>query len=331
MKRDAVIWTIILLVAGVWIAWRAAGGAMGQSYVKVAEVASAVLPEGTTQGDLPSDMSLATNADGQPIGAWVQDLGSTKAAWAEAEVVDPAQKTYRLSPSRTIGLWIGAFFTLAIMSFLYRDNPFYKVAESVVVGVSAGYWMVVGFWDVVIPNLLGKLWPSLVKANFVPGMSEVDPNWWYLCPLVLGIMLIWRLSPVGGWISRWPLAFIIGSTAGLRIYAYVETDFVNQINSTIVPLIDMQGGSFDFWASFRAIVMVVGVFACLVYFFFSVEHKGAVGKTARLGIWYLMVTFGAAFGYTVMGRIALLAQRLEFLFDDWLWLVDPSGARAVIG
>jgi hypothetical protein len=136
---------------------------------------------------------------------------------------------------------------------------------------------------------------------------------------------------VGGWISRWPLAFIIGSTAGLRIYAYIETDFVNQINSTIVPLIDMQGGSLDFWASFRAIVLVVGVFATLVYFFFSVEHKGAVGKTARLGIWYLMVTFGAAFGYTVMGRIALLAQRLEFLFDDWLWLIDPAGARAGLG
>jgi hypothetical protein len=28
-----------------------------------------------------------------------------------------------------------------------------------------------------------------------------------------------------------------------------------------------------------------------------------------------------------MGRIALLASRLEFLFDDWLWLIDPLGKR----
>jgi len=42
-----------------------------------------------------------------------------------------------------------------------------------------------------------------------------------------------------------------------------------------------------------------------------------------------MITFGAAFGYTVMGRIALLAIRLEFLFDDWLWLIDPNGRRAL--
>ena len=41
----------------------------------------------------------------------------------------------------------------------------------------------------------------------------------------------------------------------------------------------------------------------------------------------MMITFGAAFGYTVMGRIALLAIRLEFLFDDWLWLIDPTNKR----
>ena len=43
-----------------------------------------------------------------------------------------------------------------------------------------------------------------------------------------------------------------------------------------------------------------------------------------------MITFGAAFGFTVMGRIALLAARMEFLFDDWLWLIDPNEQRNVV-
>ena len=67
----------------------------------------------------------------------------------------------------------------------------------------------------------------------------------------------------------------------------------------------------------------------VTYFFFSFEHKGVVGRVAKVGIWFLMITFGAAFGYTVMGRIALLAIRIEFLLDDWLWLIDPSRRRAV--
>ena len=43
-----------------------------------------------------------------------------------------------------------------------------------------------------------------------------------------------------------------------------------------------------------------------------------------------MITFGAAFGFTVMGRIALLAARIEFLFDDWLWLIDPNEQRTIV-
>ena len=78
-------------------------------------------------------------------------------------------------------------------------------------------------------------------------------------------------------------------------------------------------------ASTAAILVFVGVLSVLAYFFFSLEHKGALGRTAKVGVWYLMITFGASFGFTVMGRIALLAARFEFLFDDWLWLIDPSG------
>ena len=52
------------------------------------------------------------------------------------------------------------FFTLAIFSFLYKDNPFYKIAEHAYIGISAGYWLSIGFWTIIQPNLLGRLWPS---------------------------------------------------------------------------------------------------------------------------------------------------------------------------
>ena len=237
---------------------------------------------------------------------------------------------------RTIGLWSAALFTLAIFSFLYRDNPVYKVAESVVVGVSAGYWMVVGFWDMIVPNLLGKLVPGLVQATFLPGLTQLDPHWGYLIPAAFGILLLMRLSPKGQSLSLWTLAFIVGTTAAIRMVGYIEGDFLSQVNATVVPIYqeiqNVDGtvnGYSTFWASVRQLTLLIGVLACLTYFFFSVEHKGAVGKVAKLGIWFLMITFGAAFGFTVMGRIALLAARFEFLFIDWLWLIDPAGDRVV--
>lgn len=337
MRGPNVIWLIVLALATVWLGMRFSGGEMARVYVRHVQVEAPIEQDTMTRdtfesrrADPPSSITLQATADGGDMATWIAQQAATPAQWAAAEAADPNQDEYHLSVARTFGIWFAALFTLGIASFLWADNALYKFCESVVVGVSAGYWMVVGYWDTLWPNLIAKLSPDLARATVMPGLgAESQANYWYIVPLVLGVMLLWRLAPSGAWISRWPLAFIIGSTAGLRIYAYLKGDFVSQIDSTITPLVVLDStGSFDFGGSLRALLLVIGVFACLVYFFFSFEHKGMVGKTARLGIWYLMITFGAAFGYTVMGRIALLAQRLEFLFNDWLWLIDPTGARA---
>ena len=264
---------------------------------------------------------------------------------------------------RTIGIWLGAFFTLAMLSFLYRDNVLYKIAEHAFVGVSAAYWMCVVFWTTVVPNLLGNLYPRWTKFTFTPGLDidEISEklaakswlagvidydaadgdaltasimqlmNVWYWIPMIFGIMLLWRLAPRGGWIARWPLAFILGTTAGIRLTGFLESDFMKQIQSTIMPLYvavyDAQTGALDFgrtfYASMNNTLVILSVCCGLVYFFFSLEHKGFVGKVSRLGISVLMITFGAGFGYTVMGRIALLVGRFEFIVKDWLNVV-PS-------
>jgi hypothetical protein len=305
MKRESLVWLAVMLLAAVALVGRAAFSAqgMGKEYVRAAGGANGapVTYEPATQGD-----------------------------YRRAVAADPNQTAVSLSVPRTMGLWVAAFFTLAIMSFLFRDNPVYRIAEAILVGVSAAYWMVVGFWDVLVPNLFGKIWPAMVQAWAMPGLSGPDAarNLWYVVPLILGVMLLWRLSPKGAWIARWPLAFIIGTTAGLRMVAFLHGDFLAQIRNTIVPLVVFAGGSFDPWESLRNIIIVVSVLCCLVYFFFSFEHTGVVGKAAKVGIWILMITFGASFGYTVMGRIALLAIRIEFLLDDWLWLIDPTKRRA---
>ncbi len=226
------------------------------------------------------------------------------------------------------GTWFAALLTLTIMSFLYDDNPLYKFAEHLFVGVSAAYWMVMGFWSTLVPNLFGKLWPSLTARWFVPGIANQprDELWFlYFIPLGFGVLLLMRLSPKGGQLSRWALAFILGTTAGLRLIAFLTADFMGQIQATLRSVAGFQpaltaGGaaSFSFEAMFWEVIAVIAILAGLSYFYFSKEHKGAFGAFSRVGIWVLMVTFGAGFGYTVMGRIALLVGRVEFLLVDWL-------------
>ncbi len=283
MKRSTILWTILFAAGAAYLAYRSSTSGVGSTYVQ-------------------------QDSDG---------------AWVNATDNDKLAGTATFSVSRTFGTWVAAIFTLCIFSFLYRDNPFYKFAEAVVVGVSAAYWMVVAFWSTLIPNLLGKLWPAWIQSWAMPGLSPVREHDWYVyvIPFVLGLMLLWRLSPRGAWIARWPLAFTVGTFAGLKMLSFMQADFLSQIRNSIQPLLVWENGRIDFWDSLKSVVMLASILSCLVYFFFSFEHKGVVGKISRVGMGVLMITFGAAFGYTVMGRIALLASRLEFLFDDWLRII----------
>lgn len=195
-----------------------------------------------------------------------------------------------------IGIWVAAFLTLCIFSFLYKDNPFYRFAEHLFVGVSAGYWAMYSWYNVLLPNL-GR--PLFIEHNFM-----------LLVPLVLGILMLLRLFPKISWLSRWPLAFIVGMTSGYYLVTFLQTNALEQVIGTIVTLFNINN-----------IILVIGVVTGLLYFFFSTQHKGAIGVSARIGRMFLMVAFGASFGYTVMARISLLIGRLYFLLGDWLRVI----------
>ncbi len=312
-KSNALIWGIIFVIGAIMLVWSMTTSRTGQVWITPEQHAFTADADGkysTTQTPVAGDIEWTTYNV-------VPDSELTQ------EVIDSGEAS--LSWSRTIGLWLSAIFTLFILSFLVGDNPAYKFAEAMVVGTSAGYVMVIGLWDVFVPNLLAKLFPVLVQSWTLPGMDASGGfQWLYIIPAILIIMLLFQLMPSGGWISRWPIAFFIGITAGYRMIGYVEADLVAQIKAGIVPLWITGEGGFEFWPTFNAILLTVATLSAMIYFFFSIEHKGLVGKTARVGIWFLMITFGASFGYTVMGRIALLAARLEFLFGDWLHFIPSS-------
>jgi hypothetical protein len=312
-KSNALIWGIIFVIGAIMLVWSMTTSRTGQVWVT------------------PEQHAFTADADGKYSATDSPTAGDIQ--WTTYDVVPDSELTQAaidsgqatLSWSRTIGLWLAAMFTLFILSFLVGDNPAYKFAEAMVVGTSAAYVMVIGLWDVFVPNLLAKLFPVLVQSWTLPGMDASGGfQWLYIIPAILIIMLLFQLMPSGGWISRWPIAFFIGITAGYRMIGYVEADLVAQIKAGIVPLWITGEGGFEFWPTFNACLLTIATLSAMVYFFFSIEHKGFVGKTARVGIWFLMITFGASFGYTVMGRIALLAARLEFLFGDWLHFIPSS-------
>ena len=235
-----------------------------------------------------------------------------------------------------IGVWVAVFLTLCIFSFLYKDNPFYKSAEHIFVGISAGYAFTLSFWDEIVPNLFGRLWPSggesdnifvtvwyyiydvlgfifsgfglfersiFPKGGLEKGYETID--FLYLIPFALGVFMLFRLIPRLSWLARISIAYSVGIYAGLKLYAFMNSSVLEQVKDTTIDL--TKNG----WGIFEDIVIIVGVFSSLIYFYFSKEQKGIVGKISKIGIYFLMIKFGASFGFTVMGRITLLIGRFE--------------------
>lgn len=196
--------------------------------------------------------------------------------------------------------WIIAFFTLALFSFLYKDNPFYKLAENIFAGLTAGYQVGL-IWDTVIVQ---KLWDPMVS----------DDKWWMFVPGILGLLMFSRFFSKYSWISRVPLAVVMGVTSGVFLTTQLHGLVLPQMQSTMLAVWDNQ----ELVTSLLAVVTIIGVIATLIYFYFSHEHVGALGVTAKVGIWFIMISFGAHFGYTVMGRVSLLIGRVQFLIEDWL-------------
>ncbi len=226
-------------------------------------------------------------------------------------------------------LWatFGVFLTLAILSFLYKDNPFYKFAEHLVVGVSAGYFVIILWHNGLVPNLFQRLADG--NAYFL-WLNSTKP--WYLVPALLGALMWTRFSRNYQWVSRYPMAMYIGISAGLAIPLEMANRVVRQLYATMTLDLDnfFGTGGFDLldpYSGLSELIIFAGAVSALIYFFFSKEHSGVFGGIAKVGIWVLMIGFGASFGFTVMARISLFINRIQDV-NDWgrvAWNVaDPN-------
>ncbi|MBL7224492.1 MAG: hypothetical protein ISS72_11640 [Candidatus Brocadiae bacterium] len=226
--------------------------------------------------------------------------------------------------TESYGIIIAAGLTLIMYSFLYRDNPLFKMAENLYVGVALGYGAIITWRQSLRPEVVDPLFRAPTAEAFYAELGR------RFVPIVLGLLLVTRISRTRGWLSRYAIALMVGWGAGMGIPIVTHSYILQQLQAAVSPLqATVQAGqpaAFFTQAWFvsaalpvmGAVLVLVGTVSVLFYFFFSVEHKGAGGVVSRVGIWFLMVSFGASFGYTVMGRLSLLIGRVRFLLFEWL-------------
>jgi hypothetical protein len=194
----------------------------------------------------------------------------------------------------TFGILTSVFLTLCVYSFVYKESMFWRFAEQTFIGLAMGYTFVLA-----VQQIRTVAWIPLSTGK----------NYLLVIPLVLGLMLYARFSKNYAWMSRWPMAVLIGLGTGIAMRTVIEAQIVQQISATFLPLITPNP-----MTTINNIAIVVMVFCTLFFFTFT----GGTGKTAdtvrKLGRYTLMLTFGAAFGATVLTRMTLFIGRFTYLW-----------------
>lgn len=198
--------------------------------------------------------------------------------------------------STSLVVWIGVVVTLAMISFMFKsDNPLYQYAQYAFLGVAAGNAVVVG-------------WGNFNTQALKPLMSGQAA---YAIPIIAGLLLFSRYIPGFQWLSRYPMAFLVASGAGIGLAGAVQAQFITQLNATFLNLTKLDN-----------LLLFLGVFAVISCFFFTESFTrpltGPGQAVTKFGRWVMMIGFGATFGNAVMGRFTLLIGRLQFLLTTWL-------------
>lgn len=217
-----------------------------------------------------------------------------------------------------IGLLISMALTLMVFSYILGDNPLFKLAEHIFVGVSVAYVLLVAWHLVLVPFFFS---------------GDGNTTTWLLVklpPALLCLLLIFKVRPnqseVTNILGSITLAFLVGLGAALAIEGALFGTLFPQVDATAgVNLsldIDTPDGLNNLLSN---IVVVIGTVGTLFYFTFAYRPRGFLGGIregfvnfwAGMGRWVILITLGALFTNTVSARVALLLSRIRFLVDGF--------------
>ncbi len=210
--------------------------------------------------------------------------------------------------------------TLAIFSFLIKENRFYRLFEHLFIGIAAGYLPIVTIktflWPQVFEPMLG-----LTVVKFPDGtiVKPYNPLYLlYLAPFAFGLLYYFIYSRRHSWLAKVVIGFSLGASAGLSFQGFFA-EIIPQIFSSFKPLVVFKGGgSIDWGTSLNHCLFLTILFSVMYYFFFTFRRESnSLTKVSYVGRFFMMVCFGAFFGSTVMARMALLVERLQFLLNTW--------------
>jgi hypothetical protein len=215
---------------------------------------------------------------------------------------------------------VGGIATLAIFSFLIAENRFYRFFEHLFIGIAAGLAPIVTLRDFLWPQIIDPMLGATI-THYPDGTQSApyQPLYLlYILPMMFGLLYYCLYSKRHQWLAKVVIGFTLGASGALAIRGFFA-EVIPQLASSAKPLIVYGSGGVAWGASLSNSIFVLILLIVLNYFFFTFGREGSLqNRSAQWGRPLLMICFGAFFGSTVMARLALLVERVQFIVRDWI-------------
>jgi hypothetical protein len=217
---------------------------------------------------------------------------------------------------------VGLFLTLIVMLYMiFGDNALFRIVTYTFIGIASGYVTVLVLFQVLLPRI-----DSLLRSG---NMAFLGLG---LVPFVLGVLMLFKLSPRLTSIGSLPMAILVGIGAAVAVGGALFGTLFGQVLGTI-HLFNLRGlPAGDAGARLiEALFVLVGTVTTLAYFQFStrtrpeVSAEPEVAATARravslellakIGQVFIGITLGAMFAGVYTAAISALIERIGFVID----------------
>jgi len=210
-----------------------------------------------------------------------------------------------------ISALIGLILTLMVFSYLLGDNPMFRIAVYLFIGVSSGYAAVVVWYYVLLPKV----------SELLQNPNQVL----LIIPLVLGLLLLTKLFPRISWIGNFPMAILVGVSAATAIGGALLGTLIPQARASMdaLDLGASGGGANALYKLVEGGVMLAGTVLTLAYFHFSARRTpdGSAKRNAILELlaWggriFIAITFGVLFAGVYMTALTAMIERLSSMIN----------------
>jgi hypothetical protein len=213
-------------------------------------------------------------------------------------------------PIEFISALIGLTLTLMVFSYLIGDNPLFRIAVYLFIGVASGYAAAVVVQDVLIPKL---------------SQSITAFNPFSIIPLILALSLFAKLFPRISWIGSFAMAVLVGVGAAAAVGGALLGTLMPQAQATINGFDMLSAGNVGEVAFrlFEGSVMLIGTVFTLASFHFSAgraadgapKRNRIIDGIAWVGRIFIAITFGALFAGVYMSALTAMIERLSFILN----------------